>query len=127
MREARAAPSWRGCVLGGRGLVVCLYLQEPRPQLIAWVDAQGQAFWGGSARCASASAATEGAIAAAPTTTGKRQPVDYTTVVAIAAELNRDWVPAKVEQALQVRRITSLCLSLLLAMLPSHRSPPRPL
>eukprot|EP00192_Tetraselmis_astigmatica_P007087 CAMPEP_0117698122 /NCGR_PEP_ID=MMETSP0804-20121206/29597_1 /TAXON_ID=1074897 /ORGANISM="Tetraselmis astigmatica, Strain CCMP880" /LENGTH=703 /DNA_ID=CAMNT_0005512425 /DNA_START=58 /DNA_END=2170 /DNA_ORIENTATION=+ len=49
--------------------------------------------------------APETAAAAAPKPV-TRQPVDYTTLVASVAELNRDWIPSKVEQALQVDNFT---------------------
>ena len=34
------------------------------------------------------------------------QPVDYTTLMAVTAELNRDWIPARVEQVYQRDRFT---------------------
>lgn len=34
------------------------------------------------------------------------QPVDYTTLMATAAELNRDWIPARIEQVYQRDRFT---------------------
>ncbi|MEL6495654.1 MAG: NFACT RNA binding domain-containing protein [Cyanobacteria bacterium J06623_7] len=36
------------------------------------------------------------------------QPVDYTTLIASCAELNRDWVPARIEQVYQRDRFTIL-------------------
>jgi predicted ribosome quality control (RQC) complex YloA/Tae2 family protein len=44
------------------------------------------------------------------------QPVDYTTLMAVSAELNRDWIPARVEQVYQRDRFTiSLALRTLKA------------
>ena len=34
------------------------------------------------------------------------QPVDYTTLMAVCAELNRDWIPARIEQVYQRDRLT---------------------
>lgn len=39
------------------------------------------------------------------------QPVDYTTLIASCQELNRDWVPARIEQVYQRDRFT-ICLAL---------------
>ena len=39
------------------------------------------------------------------------QPVDYTTLMASCAELNRDWIPSRIEQVYQRDRFT-ICLSL---------------
>ena len=62
--------------------------------------------WSTRALASDAGAQTaEASPSTQPTKQGK-QPVDYTTLVAAVAELNRDWVPAKIEQALQVDGFT---------------------
>lgn len=48
-------------------------------------------------------ASSEVTVAVARARPSGKQPVDYTTLVASIRELSRDWVPSKIEQAIQVR------------------------
>ena len=62
--------------------------------------------WSTRALASDAGAPTAEAPPSAQPSKGGKQPVDYTTLVAAVAELNRDWVPAKIEQVLQVDGFT---------------------